>query len=364
MPFKPNFRKTAPYLCLAGAVLLLPFGLPLFFPFLIGLTVALLAEPAVRRLSAGTRLPRGCCCALCVGGILLLIGAVCWVLMRVLFTEITDLSHRLPDLLAQLEAPLSRIRLWLETLVSRLPARTAQSLQKSISDLFSGSSYLMQSLSGWLVGFASSLLSKMPGVLIGTVTTLIASFLISASLPELRSFLRRKVPQKRMERLTEFRSRMKKTLGCWLTAQLELAGISCAALCIGLLILRVDFWLLLGIVIALVDALPVLGAGAVLLPWALIAFLQEQTVRGIGLLVLYGCVSVLKAALEPKLVGQRMGLHPLVSLAAFYVGWRLMGALGMVVFPIGTILAGEIYTLLHPKTQPTLQGSTAPEKAQ
>ncbi len=359
MPFQPNVRKIIPYLCLIGAVLLLPFGLPLVFPFLIGLAVALLAEPAVRKLCKKTRLPRSLCCVLTVGGILLLLGTALWLLLRVLFGEITDLSRRLPELLAQLDAPLTQIRLWLERLVSRLPARTAQTLQKSIDDLFSGSSYLVQSLSGRLVGFASSLLSKMPGALIGTVTTLIASFLTSVSLPELRSFLRRKLPQKRLEHLTEFRCRMKKTLGCWLTAQLELAGINCAVLCLGFLILRVDFWLLCGILTALVDALPVLGAGAVLLPWALIAFLQENAARGIGMLILYGGISVLRAALEPKLVGQRMGLHPLISLAAFYIGWRLMGTLGMIVFPIGAILAGELYTLLHPKAQPTLQTEKA-----
>lgn len=364
MPIKPNFRKTVPYLCLAGAVLLLPFFLPLALPFVIGLGTALLAEPAVRRLQMKTRLPRGVCSFLCVGGVLLLFGALCWMLLRILFGEISDLSRRLPDLLAQLEAPLSQIRAWLESLVSRLPERTARSLQKSIADLFSGSSYLMQSLSRWLVSFASSLLSKMPGVLIGTVTTLLASFMISGTLPELRSFLRGKLPQKKLENLSVFKGRMKKTLGCWLAAQLELMGIACAVLCIGLLILRVDFWLLCGIVIAFVDALPVLGAGTVLIPWALIAFLQEKSVLGIGLLILYGCMSVLRAALEPRLVGQRMGLHPLISLAAFYVGWKLMGTLGMLVFPIGAILTAEVYSLLHPKPQPVLHTAAAPEKAQ
>lgn len=364
MPAKPNLRKTVPYLCLAGAILLAPFLLPLALPFLIGLLVALAAEPVSRQLTLRTRLPRGACCVLTVGGILLLAGTVLYLLLRVLFGEITDLSRRLPDLLAQLDAPLLQIRAWLESLVSRLPERTARSLQKSISDLFSGSSYLMQSLSRWLVGFASSLLSKMPGVLIGTVTTLLASFMISAALPEIRSFVRRRLPQKRLEHLTGFRCRMKKTFGCWLLAQVELMGVACGVLCLGLLILRVDYWLLCGILIALVDALPVLGAGAVLLPWALIAFLQENSALGIGLLVLYGCVSVIRAALEPKLVGQRMGLHPLVSLAAFYVGWKLMGTFGMVLFPIGAILAGEVYGLLHPKPQQTPHGGAAPEKAQ
>lgn len=347
MPVNPKVRKSVFFILgTAAALLALPLLLPLALPFLLGLLAALLAEPAVRVLQTKGKLPRGLASVLSVGVLLLLIGTALFLLLRVLLGELTDLTQQLPELLSQLQTPIAKLRQWLEGLFSRLPSRTARAFSDRLSGLFSGSSYLMQTLTQRLLAFASGLLSGMPGVLIGTLTTLLAAFFLSSSLPELRQNLQRKLTGARHEKLVAFTCRMKKTLGCWLLAQLELAGINCAVLCVGFVILRVDYWLLLGIVIAVIDALPVLGAGLVLIPWAVIALLQTESALGIGLLILYGCVTVLRSALEPKLVGEKVGLHPLISLAAFYVGWRLMGAAGMLLFPIGTVLIGQVYLLM------------------
>lgn len=363
MPAKPKVRKTIIFvLGIAVGLLLLPVLFPLVLPFLIGLCIALLAEPIVRMLQTKAKLPHWLSSVVSVGGLLLLFGTVLVFAVRVLFHELIAFSQQLPELLAQLEAPITQIRHWLEALASRLSPRSAKMLTEQFSALFSGSSYLVQSFSRQAVGTVSGLLSKMPGLLIGTVTGLLAAFFISSSLPELKQLLQKKLTKAKYEKATTFMCRVKKTLGCWVLAQLELAGISCVVLCIGLAVLHVDFWLLLGLLIAVIDALPVLGAGIVLIPWALIAFLQSDARLGIGLLVVYGCVSVLRSALEPKLVGKKVGLHPLISLASFYVGWRLMGAAGMVLFPIATVLTGQVYTLLRAEPQQRLHSSTAPER--
>lgn len=351
MPVNPKIRKTALFVLGTAAVLLtLPLTVPLALPFLLGLGVALLSEPIVRFLQNRAKLPRALGSVLSVGALLLLLGTVLFFLLRVLLNELTDLSSQLPDLILQMKAPVERLQQWMQSLISRLPARTAQALTDRLSGLFSGSSYLMQSLSQRLLGFLSGLLTGMPGAMIGTVTTLLAAFFTSASLPELRAALQKKLAKSRLRKLSGFACRVKKTLGCWFLAQAELAGISCAVLCAGLALLRVDYWLLLGLLIALIDALPVLGAGLVLIPWALLAFLQSDQALGVGLLLLYVCVLLLRSALEPKLVGEKVGLPPLVSLAAFYAGWRLMGAFGMILFPIGTVLIGQIYSLLKPES--------------
>lgn len=363
MPANPKIRKTFFFvLGTAAFLLVLPFLLPLALPFLIGLCVALLAEPLVRALQDKAKLPRWLSSILCVGGILALFGTVLYFLLRVLFGELTEFSRQMPELLLQLEAPIRQIRLWLERLVSRLPMRTAQALNRQITELFSGSSYLMQTLSRRLVALVSGVLSKMPGALIGTVTTLLAAFFTSSSLPDLKIYLEKKMTEARHGKFKTFSCRIKKTLGCWLLAQLELTGISCAVLCVGLAILRVDFWLLFGVLIALIDALPVLGAGVVLIPWALLSFLQADSALGIGLLILCGCVTVLRSALEPKLIGQKFGLHPLISLAAFYVGWRVMGTAGMILFPIATVLTGQIYSVLRPEQKPQIHGNETPNR--
>ena len=107
-----------------------------------------------------------------------------------------------------------------------------------------------------------------------------------------------------------------------------------ALLTLGLWILGVEFPLLFGGLIALLDALPVLGTGTVLIPWALLSFLQNDSGLGFGLLVLYGVSSVARSVLEPHLVGRQLGLPPLGTLMAFYAGYRLFGIPGMILLPL------------------------------
>ena len=125
-------------------------------------------------------------------------------------------------------------------------------------------------------------------------------------------------------------------------------GLVFVLLTLGLWVLGVDFPLLFGALIALVDALPVFGSGTVLLPWALVALLQADKVRGIGLLLLYAALTLTRAALEPRVVGRQMGLHPLLTLMAFYLGYRLMGVAGMILLPIGAMVSKQLVDLLEP----------------
>ena len=98
-------------------------------------------------------------------------------------------------------------------------------------------------------------------------------------------------------------------------------------------ILGVDYPLLFGLIVALVDALPVFGTGTILIPWSLTQFLQNDLRRGIGLLVLYGVAALSRQALEPRLVGKQVGLHPLLTLLALYTGFRAAGVAGMIPLP-------------------------------
>lgn len=93
---------------------------------------------------------------------------------------------------------------------------------------------------------------------------------------------------------------------------------------------------------ALVDAVPVLGTGTVLLPWSLILFLQGDNARSIGLLGLYGVISLTRSVLEPKLVGRELGLDPLVTLFALYAGYKLWGIGGMILSPLLAVTAIQL----------------------
>ena len=106
----------------------------------------------------------------------------------------------------------------------------------------------------------------------------------------------------------------------------------------GLFLLRVQGAALLATLIALLDALPVLGAGLALVPWALVELILGNYGRGLGLAAIYTVTLTVRNALEPQVVGKQIGLHPLVALISFFVGWRLAGLMGMLLGPILTLI--------------------------
>ena len=195
----------------------------------------------------------------------------------------------------------------------------------------------------WLFSFASGLLGKAPGIFLFVVTSVLASFMSSSELPALRELASRKLPERWRARLSGVLGHLKTSLGGWLRAQLKLMGIVFLLVTAGLMLLGVDYPLLFGLVIAIVDALPVFGTGTVLIPWSLALFFQGELRRGVGLLILYGAAALTRQALEPRLVGRQIGLDPLLTLMALYTGFRVVGVAGMILFPVGVIFLKQLW---------------------
>ena len=112
---------------------------------------------------------------------------------------------------------------------------------------------------------------------------------------------------------------------------------------IGLSILGAKYAFIMAIVISVVDVLPILGSGAVLVPWAIIACLSSDTPLGVGLLVLYAVTLIIRQIAEPRIVGSTLGLHPLATLAAVYLGLKLIGFAGIFIGPMVAMMLREIF---------------------
>ena len=110
----------------------------------------------------------------------------------------------------------------------------------------------------------------------------------------------------------------------------------------GFYIIKVRHAPLWALGVSLVDAFPILGTGAVLVPWSLVSFLQGGTGRAFGLLILYAAVTIVRTTLEPKLIGKQLGLDPLFTLAALYAGYRLWGLLGMLIAPLLAVAGAQL----------------------
>lgn len=334
-------------LTLAGALLGLWFTvrifLPLGFPFLLGGALALAAEPMVGFLSSRLKLPRAAAAGLGVTAAFCLLVLLVLLLCALVLREIAALVRVLPSLQETLSVGLSSLSAWALELTERMPTGIRDLLERNIRDFFSGSSELLRQTFRYVLGLTGSVLTQVPGSALVLATAVISSYMISVRLPRIRAWLRVKVPRERIQKLLDGLKRLKTVLFGWLRAQLKLMGLTWVILTLGLVLLRIPYAPLWASAVALVDAFPILGTGTVLLPWALVSFLQADTVRAVGLLGVYAVISLTRSIMEPKLVGRHLGLDPLATLAALYAGFRLWGFGGMVLSPILAVAAVQMF---------------------
>ncbi|MBR4869496.1 MAG: AI-2E family transporter, partial [Oscillospiraceae bacterium] len=198
---------------------------------------------------------------------------------------------------------------------------------------------LLGKLSESFLAFCASLIRSLPDYLLFFITTVLAVFYTSACFPSIRSFLLRQLSFRLQKLAKEVKPQLFSTALKWLKAELTLIAITFFLLLSGFLLLRLQYALLLALVISLLDALPILGIGTVLLPWAFFALATENFLLGISLIALYLTVQLTHSLLEPRLIAAQGGLPSIAALFAMYVGFRVLGLLGMIFCPLLLLLA-------------------------
>ena len=328
-----DFRKI---LIFAGAAVGLWLGvrylLPVALPFLLGWLLAVAAEPMVRPLSA--KLPRGAAAGIGVtaaltglAGLICLIGAIA-------VRELGRLSGVVPQLADSAQQGLVVLEDWMVGLSEAAPEQVRPILQKSVLDTFDDGSMVLQQVTRHLPGVVTGTVSTIGNGLLGAGTGLIAAFLISARLPQLKKFLRARLPENVRTRWLPAMRRVRKALTGWLKAQLKLAAVTWGIVTAGFFLLRIPYAPAWAALVAVVDAIPILGTGTVLVPWAVVCLLQQNTLRAIGLLCTYAAAAITRTVLEPRLMGRQLGLDPLTTLVALYAGYRFWGIGGLLLTPI------------------------------
>ena len=312
---------------------------PFLFPFLIGLGLALLAEPLTRQLSRCLRLPRGAAAGVGVCCTFLLFSAFLYLVAALIFLGLSTLGKILPNLTEAALSGLLLLEHWLLSLAGKSPQAIRPFLQKHILALFSdGTAFLDQGVK-FILGLAGGVLTHIPDRAFTLFTGLVSGFMFSSKLPEFKKLLKDKLSLKKLQTILTFLRRLKVTVLQWLLAQMKLAGITLLILTLGLILLNIPYAPLWALAIALLDALPLLGTGIVLIPWSIISFLAADTPRALGLLAVYVTAMVTRSTLEPRFVGKQLGLDPLITLASIYCGYRLWGFGGMILSPLLAVAA-------------------------
>lgn len=324
------------------------FLLPLLLPFLLGTLLAFAAEPSVILLSR--KLPRGISAGIGVSITLVLIGCVFFLLMALVVREMGILAGALPNLEETATEGLSSLEGFLLNLTHRTPDGVRPLLSQAVTGLFSDGTAVMDRFTQWIPGAASRVLGHIPGSAITLGTGILSAFMVSARLPMLKRKLQVLMGTDRLQKWLPILSRVRHALGGFLKAQLKLSALSFLIVLCGFWLLKISYAPLWALFTAVVDAIPVLGTGTVLIPWSLVCFLQGDQPQAIGLLGIYIVAFLARTILEPRLVGDQLGLDPLMTLVALYAGYKVWGFGGMLLAPLLCVTAME---LMKAKKEPS-----------
>lgn len=188
---------------------------------------------------------------------------------------------------------------------------------------------LLSNISGAIVSSGTSLISNTTSIIIAILTTLITSFFVAYDYEDILNYLERLFDGATKGLYTEIKDYLVNTVFLVVRSYLIIMSITFIELLIGLMIIGIDNFALVSMIVAFLDILPILGVGTVLIPWALFKFVIGDIGIGIGLLIVYIIITIVRNIIEPKLVGGNLGLHPLATLFTMLVGLELFGGLGM-----------------------------------
>ncbi len=322
----------------------LRYLLPISIPFLLAVVLALAAEPLVFFFHTRLKLPRSAATGIGVTVTLVILVLLLMTLGALLLRQLQALAGVLPGLEVAIQQGITSLRDWLLELAEKTPRGIRGMVTESVSSLFEDGSAVMGQVLPRLLNLATGILSRVPDSALSIGTCLLASFMLSAKLPQLRQWAAERMPAIWRDNYLPMLQRLKKALWGWLSAQIKLMAMTFGLLLVGFWLLKIRYAPVWAFLIALMDALPLLGTAVALVPWSIVCFLQGETLRAIGLLGLCAAAVLLRSIMEPKLVGKQLGLDPLLTLIAMYTGYRLWGFAGLILAPLLAVVVTQLFT--------------------
>lgn len=311
--------------------IILKYLLPLLMPFVIGLIVAVVLRPLIDLLTKKLHLRRTFVSIFILLIFYSFIAFLAMLLSTRVFLFLQNLFYQLPKLYKDsIEPALTSTS---DELLQRFPdiEYYLEDILNSISDsIFSFLSKASSTVVGTITGFAG----QVPSILIRFIFTIVSSFFFTIDYHRITEFVLRQFSVEKRNMIIKVKDNVIGTLGKFIKAYTTLIIITFLELSLGFIILKVPNPFLVAAIVAFVDILPILGTGAVLLPWAIISFIFGNNAMGIGILILYVIITAVRQTLEPKIVGQQIGLHPVVTLICIFVGAQLLGVVGIFLLPV------------------------------
>ncbi|MBQ2896137.1 MAG: sporulation integral membrane protein YtvI [Oscillospiraceae bacterium] len=273
----------------------------------------------------------------------LVIGALLALILVRLGGLVTDIITAMPIFYSDTLLPwLVEVFAKVETFAARFDADILAMVQDTIPDIIAALGSAVANFSAKAVSWLSTLAGKLPSFLLSFIITLIATVFIAVDFDTIKGFIKRNLPARPLQVVTDVKNTFVDIIWQFLKSYFLIFVITATEITIGLLIIGKENPLLLGMLVAIFDAFPIVGSGMILLPWAVITLISGSLWQGIGLFILYLTVVIVRQVIEPKIVGKHVGLRPIVTLGCMFIGTRLFGGLGLLGLPIAAAILADL----------------------
>lgn len=327
-------------------VLLIVFALPkvivFFSPFVVGWIIALIAGPLVTFFEKKVKLKRKAGSAFVI---IVVIGLVVFLLYLVgakLIKEGTGLINSLPMLWASVEADFQDIGKNFGVIYRRLPIDLQNTVTEFSEKIGEYAGEFFSEISAPTITAVGNFAKQLPAIIIGIIMALLSSYFFVAERNLIGDWMRENMPSSVQKRYVMLKRSLGKAVGGYFKAQLKIEVWMYLLLVIGLSILHVDYALLIALGIAFMDFFPFFGTGTIMVPWAILKMLSSDYQMALGLLIIWGVGQLARQIIQPKIVGDSVGVPPIPTLFLLFIGYKVSGVIGMIVaVPLGLI----VYTM-------------------
>lgn len=315
----------------------------LFLPFILGYLVSRLLNPLANLLERRFRLQRSISAILtmliCVG----ILGGIVAAIIFKLVGEVRSIYENLPAIYVNITNVWAEVSAKFSNIYEAVPEAVQEILNECGDNVLSSLSSLTNREYTPFFRSAGNFAKSLPKIFISSIVFILTTYFMISDAKTVDKAMHRIFSEKFYEKVQKAKTQIKSYLGSYVKAQLIIMIFVFAVLIIGLNILGVEYSLLIALGTAFLDALPFFGSGAVLITWAVISFLTSDFSRGVGLLVIYLVVVFVRQMIEPKIVSKKIGMNPIFTLMAMYIGYRLFSIGGMIVGPLLLMLCISLY---------------------
>lgn len=318
---------------------LLPKVLLFFMPFLIGWMIALVAHPMVTFIEKRLKIRRRAVSIVVICGAVAVVALLIYGVLYTLVKELIGFAGSIPQMVASVKGTIDTLEALLDKFFVRLPINFAIDLNQIYDSFIEAAAEWTSKQGTPAMNAIGNMAKNIPSIIVAIIMCLLSAYFFVAEKDQVTSVVARYIPKCIKDKWSIVHNSLFGALGGYIKAQLKIEVIMYVIVLLGLSIFRVKYATLIAIGIAFLDLLPVFGTGTVLIPWAIVKLIESDYKMAVGLMILWGVGQLFRQIIQPKIVGDSIGLAPLPTLFLIYIGWQLGGVVGMLIaVPAGVLL--------------------------